>query len=109
MPLEILMSTEEQVRLSITPETPGGAPAPIDGEAHWTVEGACTVTPIDATSCWCIAGTTPGDSVVTVSADADMGQGFVPLADTAVIHVANPMAASLGMSADPPILQTEAP
>src|SRR5262245_44789517 len=109
MPLEVSMSTEEQVRLAITPETPGGQPAPVDGQAQWTVEGACTLQPIDATSCWCLAGTTPGDSVVTVSADADMGAGFVPLADTAVIHVSNPMAANLGMSADPPMLKTEAP
>jgi hypothetical protein len=105
MPLEVSMSTEQQVRLAITPLTPGGAPAPIDGEAHWSVEGACTLMPIDATSCWCVAGTVPGDSVVTVSADADMGAGFVALADTAVIHVANPMAANLGMTADEPILQ----
>lgn len=109
MSLDVSMSTEQQVRLSITPETPGGQPAPIDGAAQWTVEGTCTLQPIDGTSCWCLAGSTPGDSVVTVAADADMGAGFVPLGDTAVIHVANPMAANLGMSADAPILKTEAP
>ena len=109
MPLEVSMSTEEQVRLSIHPESPGGQPAPIDGQAEWTVDGAGTLQPIDATSCWYLAGATPGDSVVTVAADADMGAGFVSIGDTALIHVANPMAANLGMSADAPILKTEAP
>lgn len=109
MPLEVSMSTEEQVRLSITPLTPGGDAAPIDGPAQWTIEGACTLVPIDDTSTW-VRGNAGavGDSVVTVAADADMGQGFVPIADTCVVHVASPMAASLGMAADAPVLIPEA-
>jgi hypothetical protein len=106
MPLEVSMSTEEKCRLAITPMTPGGQPAPIDGDAQWSVEGSCTLEPIDATSAWVIAGDSPGDSVVTIAADADLGTGVVPLADTATIHVANPMAANLGLQADQPVLKT---
>jgi hypothetical protein len=108
MPLEVSLSTEEQVRLSITPMTPAGAPAQVDGQAQWTVEGTCTVAPIDATSAWVLAGAI-GDSVVTVACDADLGAGVVPLGDTCLVHVANPMAASLGLSAEAPILKTDAP
>jgi hypothetical protein len=108
MPLEVSLSTEEQVRLSITPLTPGGEPAPVDGPAQWSVEGTCTVEPIDDTSAWVLAGAM-GDSVVTVACDADLGSGVVPLGDTCVMHEANPMAASLGLSAEAPILKTDAP
>ena len=105
MPLEVSLTTEEKVRLAITPLTAGGQPAAIDGEATWSVEGACTVEPIDATSAWVISGVTVGDSTITVACDADLGAGIVPLADTCLVHVANPQAANLGLSADAPELK----
>ena len=108
MPLEVSLSTEEQVRLSITPTTPGGDPAPIEGTAQWEVDGTCTVQPIDATSAWILAGAV-GDSVVTVAADADLGAGVVTIMDTATMHVANPMAANLGLAAGTPELKPETP
>jgi hypothetical protein len=105
MPLDVSISSEEQCRLSITPLTPGGDPASIDGEAEWSVEGTCTLAPIDATSAWVIAGEV-GDSTVTVLCDADMGDGVVHIADTCVVHVATPMAANLGLAADAPVLKS---
>src|SRR5262245_17207050 len=72
VPIEVTMTTEEQCRLSITPLTPGGQPAPVDGPAQWSVAGSsCTVQAIDATSAWIIATSTLGDSTVTVGCDAD--------------------------------------
>lgn len=106
MPLEVSISTEEKVRIAVTPTTPGGQPAPVDGAAQFTIEGDCTVETIDATSCWVLSGTAVGDSVLTAAVDADLGSGVVPLADTAVIHVASPQAANLGMAADAPVLKT---
>lgn len=105
MPIEVSLSTEEKVRLAVTPMTAGGQPATVDGEAQWSVEGSCTVEPIDATSAWILAGAM-GDSTVTVACDADLGEGVVPLGDTCLVHVANPMAASLGLEADAPVLKT---
>lgn len=104
MPIEVTMTTEEKVRLSIAPETPGGHPGQIDGEAQWSVEGTCTLQPIDPTSTWCIAGAM-GDSVVTVACDADVGNGVVPIGDTCLVHVNNPMATSVGLGADTPVLK----
>ena len=106
MPIEVSMTTEERVRLSITPMTPGGQPATVDGEAQWSVEGACTVEPIDATSAWLTSSDTPGDSTVTVACDADLGSGVVPLGDTCLAHVSNPMAAQLGLTAGAPEMKT---
>lgn len=105
MPVEVTLTTEEKVRLAITPMTPGGQPATIDGEAQWTVEGTCTIEPIDATSAWALAGDM-GDSIVTVACDADLGSGVVPIGDTCLLHVQNPMAASVGLAADTPVLKT---
>lgn len=105
MPIELSLTTEQKCRVFITPMTPAGHPAPLDGPATWSVEGACTVTPIDDTSAWVDAGTDPGDSVLTVSADADLGAGVVNVMDTCTVHVANPMAASLGLQADAPVLK----
>jgi hypothetical protein len=106
MPIEVSMTTEEKCRLAIQPMTPGGQPATIDGAAQWSVEGDCTVEPIDDTSAWVLAGDAMGDSVVTVACDADLGQGTVPIGDTCLFHINNPQAASVGLTADAPVLQT---
>jgi len=108
MPIEVSMTTEEKCRLAITPVTAGGAPAQVDGEAQWSVEGTCTIEPIDETSAWVVAGAM-GDSTVSVGVDADLGAGVVPIGDTALIHVNNPEAASVGLAADAPVLKTEEP
>ena len=106
MSIEVSLTTEEQVRLSVTPITAGGQPAAIDGVAQWSVEGDCSVAPIDATSAWVLAGSLIGDSTVTVSCDADLGEGILSLADTCLVHVGHPQAASLGLAAEAPVLQT---
>jgi hypothetical protein len=106
MPLEVSMTTEEKARLMIHPTTPGGDDAPVDGPAQWTVTGTCTVEPIDGVSAWVYPGTTIGDSTVTVACDADLGAGVVHIGDTCLVHVSNPMAANVGLTADPPVLQT---
>jgi hypothetical protein len=105
MPIEVSMTNEERVRLTITPMTPGGQPAQVDGAAQWSVEGSCTVEPINDTSAWILSGDTIGDSTVTVGCDADLGEGVVALGDTCLVHVGNPMAANLGLSAGTPELK----
>jgi hypothetical protein len=106
MPIEISLTSEEKCRLSITPMTPGGQPATVDGPAQWSVEGTCTVEAIDETSAWVISGAM-GDSTITVACDADLGNGVVPIGDTCLVHVSNPEAASVGLQADAPVLKTE--
>jgi hypothetical protein len=105
MPIDVSITTEEKCRLAVAPMTAGGQPATVDGAAQWSVEGSCTVEPIDDTSAWILAGATMGDSTVTVALDADLGAGVVPIADTCLVHVNNPQAASVGLSADAPVLK----
>lgn len=109
MAQEQTMTREQRIRCTITPLTPAGNPAPLDGPAQFTITGLCTLEAIDDTSCWVVSPATGvGDSVVTVVADADMGEGVVNLMDTATVHVIDPMAASLGMGFGEPELKPPA-
>jgi hypothetical protein len=105
MPIEVSLTNEEKVRIAVTPLTAGGQPATLDGPVEFTIAGDCTLDPIDDTSTWVLSGSTVGDSTMTVKADADLGAGVTTIMDTAVIHVAHPNAASLGLAADPPVLK----
>jgi len=106
MPLELSMTTEQQVRLTATPVTPGGRPAQLDGALAFSVEsGDCTITPVDDRSAIVVASDTPGDSSILVKGDADLGAGVEPLMDTILVHVSHANAASLGLVAGTPELK----
>lgn len=106
MPLEVDLTTEQQVRIHATPMTPGGHPATVDGDVQFDVQsGDCTVVRIDSMSADIISGSTPGDCVVLVSADADLGAGVMSVQDTILVHLMNPNAASLGLTVDAPVLK----
>lgn len=103
MPLELSMTTEERVRVTAKPQTSGGHDAQLDGDVQFAPQASdCTVERIDALSAWIVSGTTPGDCVVLVSADADVGEGIETIQDTILIHQAHPRATSLGLSAEKP-------
>lgn len=101
MPQELTLSMEFEVVGFIDPMTPGGQPAPIDGEPVWTVtSGPGTIVdtdPPDPKKRW-FGASAAGDVSFQVEADADLGEGVVNLVDTYLIHFSNPMAASLGAS-----------
>jgi len=113
--VEVTMTMEEKVRLRVTPgPTPAGHPGQIDGAVQFTVTaGDCTIEPammddgvtVDPLACWVVSGPTAGDSAVLAEADADMGAGVVNIMATALVHVNHPMAASLGMTAEAPVLK----
>lgn len=106
MPVETILTTEQRIRASATPKTPAGNPATLDGPVVYTVEsGTCTLQPIDDLSTWIVSGTTPGDSVVLVSADADLGEGTTHISDTILVHVEHAEAASLGVTLGQPELK----
>lgn len=103
MPLEIKMTSEEKVKITATPVTSTGNPAKVDGDVDFTVtSGDCTIERVDPTSAFIVSGA-PGDSVVTVSADADLGDGVVTITDAITAHVSDPLATSLGLNAEAPV------
>jgi hypothetical protein len=104
MPIEVTLTWEQEFDLAITPKTLGGEDAPIDGPAVWEVDGpGCTATSTgDLTALVKGVADNMGDVLITCTVDADVGEGFVALKDTCLVHVQTPMAAQLGMQASPP-------
>lgn len=101
--LELNLTNEQKVKITVTPTTQGGHAAAIDGEAVFTVQvGDCTIEPIDDGSAFIVSGDNPGDSVILVQADADLGEGVQTIADTVNVHVSGAPATSLGLAAGSP-------
>lgn len=107
MPTEVTMSSEHKAKVTVTPLTPGGEPATLDGPVQFSIAGACTLAPIDDVSTW-VEGVEGGaDSVLTIQGDADLGEGIVHIMDTVVFHVTHPQAAQLGVAVEAPVLKSE--
>lgn len=104
--LDLTITNEEKVRVQCVPVTAAGNPAPLDGDvAFEVVIGSCTVERVDATTVFIVSGDLPGDCQLTVSADADLGEGVEPISDVITVHVEGAQAASLGLVADEPVLK----
>ncbi len=102
--LEITITNEQQVNVTLHPVTETGKPAQVDGAPTWTVQsGDATVTPAaDGLSADLISSDTPGDTQILVEADADLGSGVITISDIITLHVAHANAANLGLVAGDP-------
>lgn len=102
--LELSITTEEQVLVRIAPKTANGRPAKVDGAPVWAVgTGEATITPSeDGLSCLIVSGENPGNSEISVSADADLGEGVEPISDLIELAVTGVKAVSLGLTAEAP-------
>jgi len=98
--LEISITNEQQVLVTLNPVTAAGHPAPVDGIPAWTVQsGNSTVVPAaDGLSAQLVSEDNPGDTVFMVSADVDPGPGVTTISDLITLHVSHALAASLGLS-----------
>lgn len=102
--LELKITNEQKVPLTVAPVTATGKSALLDGDVLFTVQsGDATIERIDATSAWLISGEVPGDSVIVVSADADLGEGVEPITDLVKLTVEGARAQSLGLVAGTPV------
>jgi len=102
--LELSITNEQQVNVTLHPVTEAGHPAQVDGAPTWEViSGTSTVTPAaDGLSADLISSDDPGDTDFLVKADADLGQGVVEVSDIIRLHVAGAQAANLGLQAGAP-------
>jgi hypothetical protein len=106
MPTDVTLSTEQKVLVTVQPLTEAGNPAPIDGSATFTVtSGTCTIEPVDQLSAFVVSGDAPGESLVTLHCDADLGAGVVPVDDTLLVHVTSATAESLAVTVGAPELK----
>jgi hypothetical protein len=105
MPLDVTSTTEEKVKLHIAPVTSTGKPAAVDGIPVWSIiEGGATIeAAADGLSADVISEDNAGTSVWNVQADADLGEGVVFIEDGGSYVYNNPMAASMGTTADAPV------
>lgn len=104
MPLNIAITNEQKILVTLAPTTAAGNPAPLDGAPVWTVaEGDVTLEVAeDGLSAYIISGV-PGSSLVSISADADMDAGEErQISDVIAVTVVPAEAATMGLSAGSP-------
>jgi len=107
--LEVSITNEQKVNITLKPVTATGNPAAVDGVPTWTVvAGDGTVeAAADGMSCFIVSASDPGDTDVQVSADVNLDPNAVTtLTDLIRAHVSGAQAESLGLSADAPVSKT---
>lgn len=105
MPLDLTISNEQKIQITLAPITDTGRKAKLDGVPAWSViNGTATLdVAADGLSAFLISGDDPGDSDFLVSADADLGGGVTEISDTIRLHVAGAQAKNLGLTAGAPV------
>lgn len=103
--LELTITTEQMVRVTIKPVTDTGKPAKLDGAPKWERTSGDSPLEVaeDGLSANLVSSDVPGDSTFLVTADADIGDGVEEIADTITLHVLGALATNLGMVADAPV------
>lgn len=101
MPLDLIITNEQKIQVTLNPVTLTGRAATLDGPAEWTViEGNSTVELVaDGKSAFLVSSDTPGDTQFLVKGDADLGEGKEEISDTIRLSVAGARAANLGLVA----------
>jgi len=104
MPLEIRITNEQQVNVTLKPVTATGKPAKLDGSPSWTVISGSSQVKVadDGLSADLISSDDPGDTEVMVKADADLGEGVEEISDVVRLSVIGANAANLGLVAGTP-------
>jgi len=106
MPLTVNIDDTQKVTVTAAPTDAAGNPAGIDGALTVAVQsGNCTFTqdPASPLSFVIVSGSTPGASVLLVSADADLGAGVQTIQDTVTVNVTAALAQNLGLSVGTPV------
>lgn len=101
MPLEITITNEQKIQVTLTPVTATGRPAKLDGAPEWSVISGDSTLDVasDGKSAFLVSADDPGDTQFLVKADADLGAGVEEVSDTIRLTVEGARAASLGLAA----------
>ena len=106
--LELNITTEEEIKITLSPKTRAGNPALIQ-EGTLLIEssgGDATIEMIEGVSdAFYLVSGTPGSTVFNISADADPGDGIQPIAAQVLLVVEAATAVTLGISASEPELK----
>ncbi len=100
----VTLTSNQQVTLSVAFKDKKGNPAPVDGAPVWGVDHPNVVAlepNADGLSCVVKAVGPIGGALVSVQADADLGDGMTPLAGTSEFQVTAGSAAVVEITAGP--------
>lgn len=100
MPVEVSITNEQKIPVTLTPVTDTGKPAKLDGAPTWeVVSGSSTVVVADGgLSAELVSSDDPGDTEILIKADADLGAGVVEISDVIKLTVIGAIAKNLGVS-----------
>ncbi len=103
--IEVVLTNEQKVQVTLTPVTATGKPATLDGKPSWTVTTGDATLDVadDGMSAFIISPDSPGESLVNIEADADLGEGVVTIAEAVKLTVNGALATSLGAVASAPV------
>jgi hypothetical protein len=102
--MEITITTEQKVTVTLKPVTATGKPAKLDGTPSWTVtDGDSVVNPSpDGLSAELVSSDTPGTTTILLEADADLGEGIEPISEVIELTVTGAKASSFGLTVGEP-------
>jgi len=106
MPLEVTLTNEQKLNVTLSPVTATGKTAKLDGAPEWVVSSgpATLVTAPDGLSSDIVSSDEDlTDTIVQVNADADLGQGVETISDTITVHTIHANASNLGLTAGAPV------
>jgi len=106
MPLEVTLTNEQKLNVTLSPVTATGKTAKLDGAPEWVVSSgpATLVTSPDGLSSDIVSSDEDlTDTIVQVNADADLGQGVETISDTITVHTIHANASNLGLTAGAPV------
>jgi len=103
--ISVTLNNEQQVRVTLAPQTTKGKLVEVDEPPVWSVlSGGVTVEDVaaDGLSATVRSGENPEVSQVLITADADVGEGVVTITETLQVTVNGALAANLGVSVGTP-------
>lgn len=103
--MTLILTDEQKVTLSIQPLTQAGNPAKVDGKPVWSVSNPELISISESEDGLSVVASTVGplgSAQVSVSADADLGEGVRELFSILDVEVIAAEAVSLGIVAGTP-------
>lgn len=103
----ITITNEQKVKVTAAPTTAAGNPAEVQDLTFTVTDGDATVELIEGepNSAYLVSGEANVNSVIEVSADADLGEGVQTIADRIDLAVVAAGASALGFTVGEPELK----
>lgn len=109
--MDLKLTNEQQVRVTLSPKTDSGKPAPLDGIPTWEIVDGLSTVVVDPNglSAMIVSSDDPGDTQILVTADADIGEGVEHISEILKVSVLGAAAKNLGITVGTPELKPVPP